>query len=144
MDLERSTAPNQPPTSPAEGISFATFTSLVLMLSTWARNHAMQPPQYRSPPRTLGVTRSLRRSSGGRPVISIRLRGRARSEVVRDMVDGLLAVNPEPGPVRGVPPSAARVRLREAAVEHLLTSSDERPATPLHGAGPRSVRPLAA
>lgn len=117
-------------------ITFARFTSLALLLSTWARAHSLQAPQYRSPPRMLGVSRSLRRAPGCRPVVSVRLVGRDRAEVVRDMVDGLLAVNPVPGPTSERPPVPCLSELREAAIAYLLADGTTPAATPaaIHGA----------
>ena len=131
-----------------DAVTFATFTSLALLLSAWAREHALEAPQYRSPPRLLGVTRSLRRAPGCRPVVCIRLRGRGATEVVRDMVDGLLAVNPEPCPFAGngdVPTEMsitdaaaqglARLALRDSAIAHLhsdrVLAAEARSRSPL-------------
>ena len=111
-----------------DAVTFARFSSLALALSTWARAHALLAPQYRSPPQLLGVTRSLRRVPNARPIVAVTLRGRGESEVVRDMVDGLLAVNPQPGPdgshagddAGDDAGDAARRQLRDDAIGHLL------------------------
>lgn len=109
-----------PPARPTDRVTFAGFTSLALLLSAWARANDLQVPQYRSPPRMLGVTRTLRRTPGSRPVVSVRLVGRDRSRVVRDMVDGLLAVNPQPGPGSVGASGVSVSKLRDAAFAYLL------------------------
>ena len=129
---------------PSGEVSFAGFSSLVLVLSAWARAHALQSPQFRSPPRLVGVTRSVRRAPGCRPVVSIRLRDRDRSEVVRDMVDGLLAVNPELG-LRSGSAVACVDELRRAAIAHLLSNDvGSSSPMPLRGAGSGPTGRLAA
>ena len=128
------------PAAPAMGamkddaVTFARFSSLALALGAWARAHALLAPQYRSPPQLLGVTRSLRRVPNARPIVAVTLRGRGESEVVRDMVDGLLAVNPPPGPDGSDAGDTARRRLRDDAMGHLLLR--EQSAVP-----PRAPRP---
>jgi hypothetical protein len=121
MPAHRPAAVHDAAVPSAGEVTFASFTSLALVLGAWAREHALQVPQYRSPPRSVGLSRSLRRVPGCRPVVSIRLRGRARSEVVRDMVEGLLAVNARPGP--GIDGPGTHPALRDAAIEHLLGDS---------------------
>lgn len=107
-----------------DAVTFARFSSLALALGAWARTHALLAPQYRSPPQLLGVTRSLRRVPNARPIVAVTLRGRGESEVVRDMVDGLLAVNPQPGPdgsdAGDDARDTARRQLRDDAIGHLL------------------------
>lgn len=65
-------------------------------------------PGFRSPPRLVGVDRSLRRRRGPdgaeSPVVSVRLRGRPWVAVLADMIDGVVVAN------RLRPPEADRVR----------------------------------
>ncbi|HWH36109.1 MAG TPA: hypothetical protein VNT56_12420 [Acidimicrobiales bacterium] len=51
-------------------------------------------PSFRSPPRLAGADRSLRRRAPGAPLlVSVRLRGRGRAEVLADMVEGVVVAN---------------------------------------------------
>lgn len=49
-------------------------------------------PSFRSPPRTVGLDRSVRRLPTG-VVVSIRLRDRPWVAVVADMIDGVIVAN---------------------------------------------------
>lgn len=79
------------------------FAEAVRHLTAAARAHGLDVPAFRSPPRTPGVPRALRRYAGG-AVVAITLRGRSFDAVLADMVDGVLAVNGRQGP------QAARLR----------------------------------
>ena len=69
---------------------------------------ASRVPAFRSPPRVPDAARTIRRYPAG-AVVSVRLRGRPFADVVRDMVDGVLAAN-------GVAPAdAPRVRAQLTA-----------------------------
>jgi hypothetical protein len=59
-----------------------------------AATHAagLAVPAFRCPPRAPGAQRTIRRYPGG-AVVSVRLRDRPFSEVVTDMVEGVLAAN---------------------------------------------------
>jgi hypothetical protein len=92
MDLPRDTA--------APTLQFA---DVARRLGAAAHANGLAVPAFRCPPRTAGVTRTLRRYPGG-TVVSVRLRDRPFLEVVADMVDGVLAAN------RVAPGDAAPIR----------------------------------
>jgi hypothetical protein len=86
------------------------FADAARRLGAAAHEAGLSVPAFRSPPRVPGAARTIRRYPAG-AVVSVRLRGRPFTDVVTDMVDGVLAAN-------RVPPSdAPRLRARlEAAL----------------------------
>ena len=84
------------------------FAAAARCLAAATRAAGLAVPAFRSPPRTPGVSRSLRRFPGG-VVVSVRRRGRPAEAVVADMVEGVLAAN------RLVGDAALRVRTQLAA-----------------------------
>lgn len=69
--------------------------------------HALQlvVPGFRTPPRIVGMDRTMRRSPDGiGGVVAVRLRDRPFTAVVSDMIEGVIAIN------RLQPPDADRVR----------------------------------
>jgi len=68
------------------------FAEVARRLGAAAHAQGLAVPAFRSPPRTPGVARTLRRHPGG-TVVSVQLRGRPFPAVVDDMVDGVLAAN---------------------------------------------------
>ena len=93
------------------------FADTARRLGAAAHEAGLDVPAFRSPPRVPDAARTIRRYPAG-AVVSVRLRGRPFTEVVSDMVDGVLAANRVPGA------DAPRVRSR------LLASLSE------HGAAP--------
>ena len=93
------------------------FATAARTLGDVARAGGLVVPSFRSPPRLVGVDRTLKRSprSDGTVdvVVSVRLRGRPWVSVLADMIDGVLVANELTGPTAG----AARTALW-AAVEH--------------------------
>ena len=71
-------------------------------------------PGFCSPPRLPGADRTIRRSRG-EPIVAVRLRGRPFTDVVADVVEGVLVANG----IRGRPEWRVRRRLL-AAVERVL------------------------
>jgi hypothetical protein len=93
----------------------ATATPLTTLTSTFAdaarvladAAHALQlvVPGFRTPPRIVGMDRTIRRSPDGvGGVVAVRLRDRPFTAVVSDMIEGVIAIN------RLQPPDADRVR----------------------------------
>ena len=82
-------------------------------------------PAFRSPPRLPGRNRSIRHHANGTATVSLVLRDRPWSSVVADMIDGIVAVNPD---------SDAEM-LRDdlwATIEHIdLVDSPTEPSAPL-------------
>lgn len=79
------------------------FASAARALTRAARRGGLTGPSYRCPPRLVGVDRSIRRRPDG-AVISVRLKGRPRSAVFADMIEGVVVANDLQ------PPRADRVR----------------------------------
>jgi hypothetical protein len=68
------------------------FASAARTLTREARRRGLVGPSYRSPPRLVGVDRSIRRRPDG-AVVAVRLRGRPRSAVLADMIEGVVVTN---------------------------------------------------
>lgn len=92
------------------------FAAAARTLGDVARAAGLTVPSFRSPPRLVGVDRTLKRSmrSDGTvdAVVSVRLKDRPWVSVLADMIDGVLVANDLTGPTAG----AARAVLW-AAVE---------------------------
>ncbi len=76
------------------------FAEAVRLLGAAARTLGLEVPAFRSPPRTPGAARALRRYPGG-AVVAVALRGRPFDAIAADMVDGVLAANGCHGPAAG-------------------------------------------
>jgi len=48
---------------------------------------------FKSPPRIVGVSRTIRKRTDGQSVVAIAFRGRPWNAVLADMIDGVLHVN---------------------------------------------------
>ena len=69
------------------------FAAAARSLGFAARQRGLAVPGFRSPPRLVGVDRSLRRRTDGYVTISVRLRDRPWVAVLADMVEGVVAAN---------------------------------------------------
>jgi len=58
-----------------------------------ARSLGLETPVFRSPPRIVGVSRTIRRRPDGQAVVAIAFRNRPWNAVLADMIDGVLHVN---------------------------------------------------
>lgn len=76
------------PTRPATVV----FAEAARVLSAGARTHGLLAPSFRTPPRLLGLDRTVRRHPKGGS-IAVRVRGRPWPAVVADMIDGVVALN---------------------------------------------------
>ncbi len=74
------------------------FAATARALGEAARAQGCVAPAFRSPPRIPGRNRSIRRHANGSSTISLVLRDRPWSSVVADMIDGIVAVNPDADP----------------------------------------------
>jgi hypothetical protein len=74
------------------------FAAAVRVLGLGTRQLGLVLPGFRSPPRLGGVSRSLRRRGDGAAIVAVTLRGRAWSDVLADMIDGVVAANRLHGP----------------------------------------------
>jgi hypothetical protein len=97
---------------------YAEFAVAARVLASQAHRHGLKPPGFRSPPRVIGVDRSLRRINGG-VVVSVLLRGRPFVAVLSDMVEGVVVANR----LTGREAEIARTVLW-ASVESLLVSDE--------------------
>jgi hypothetical protein len=68
------------------------FAAAARALAAAARRFGLTAPGFRTPPRLVGLDRTVRRHGKG-GVVSVRLRGRPWAAVVADMIDGVVAVN---------------------------------------------------
>lgn len=68
------------------------FAHAARVLGREARRRELVVPGFRSPPRIVGVQRTLRRHPGG-VVIAVQVRGRPWFAVVADMIEGVIAAN---------------------------------------------------
>lgn len=73
-------------------VRYAQFASAARTLSSQAHRHGLASPGFRSPPRIVGVDRSLRRFNN-RVVVSVLLRGRPFVAVLADMIEGVVVAN---------------------------------------------------
>ena len=69
------------------------FAHAARVLGREARRRGLQAPGFRSPPRIVGVDRSLRRLEGGGAVVAVQLKGRPWPAVLGDMIEGVVAAN---------------------------------------------------
>jgi len=70
----------------------ARFATVARRLGAATRAAGLIVPAFRTPPRRPGVPRTIRRLPGG-PVVAVVLHGRVFTEVVADMVDGVVVAN---------------------------------------------------
>lgn len=83
----------------------AQFTAAARVLAQRAVELDLVAPGFRSPPRIVGVNRSIRRSRDGiGGVVAVRISDRPFTAAVGDMIEGVIAIN------RLEPPEADRVR----------------------------------
>ena len=68
------------------------FASAARSLSGATRLRDLVVPDFASPPRRPDLDRSIRRRAG-RPLVSVRLRGRPRGAVLADMIEGTVVAN---------------------------------------------------
>ena len=81
------------------------FAHAVRTLSESARLQGLDVPMFRSPPRTAGATRTLRRTRRG-ATVAVVVADRPWTNVLADLIDGIVAVNRLEG--------AAAIRCRTA------------------------------
>ena len=71
----------------------ARFVHAARTLGVEARARRLVAPGFRSPPRILGVSRTLRRWQAGGAQVAVLVRGRPWPAVLADMVEGVVAAN---------------------------------------------------
>jgi hypothetical protein len=77
------------------------FAEVARLLGEAARDRGLEVPAFRSPPRSRGATRTIRRRPGGQATVSVALRDRPWPAVVADLIEGVLAANRLDGPAAG-------------------------------------------
>jgi hypothetical protein len=108
------------------------FARAVQALSSTTRSLGLVAPSFRSPPRLLGVQRSIKRWSDG-AVVAVVVRDRPWAAVQADLVEGVIAAN------RLASPASDRAR---AELWQAIAGQDE-PAADEAADGPRRVgRPV--
>ena len=68
------------------------FATAARALAAAARRFGLAAPTFRTPPRLVGLDRTMRRHAHG-GVVSVRVRGRPWAAVVADMIEGVVVVN---------------------------------------------------
>jgi hypothetical protein len=93
MSRMSSQSPQQrTPGGPPANATTVQFAAAARALAAAARRFGLAAPTFRTPPRLVGLDRTVRRHVKG-GVVSVRVRGRPWPAVVADMVDGVVAVN---------------------------------------------------
>lgn len=69
------------------------FVAVARTLARAAHDHGLTPPAFRSPPRVVGLSRSLVKRPDGHVTVAVLLRGRPWAAVLADMIDGVVAAN---------------------------------------------------
>lgn len=77
---------------PVERPATVMFADAAKVLAAAARTAGLIAPSYRTPPRLVGLDRTVRRHAQGGSV-AVRVRGRPWPAVLADMIDGVVAVN---------------------------------------------------
>jgi hypothetical protein len=108
------------------------FAKAVQALASTSRSLGLVAPSFRSPPRLLGVQRSIKRWSDG-AVVAVVVRDRPWAAVQADLVEGVIAANRLTSPAS----DRARAELWEAIAGH-----DEPAAEAATDGPPRSGRPV--
>src|SRR5215207_5445849 len=80
--------PAAAPTRPATVM----FADAAKVLAGVARAHGLAAPSFRTPPRTVGLDRTVRRTAHG-GAVAVRVKGRPWPAVIADMIDGVIAIN---------------------------------------------------
>ena len=69
------------------------FGEAARSLASRARSLGLVTPVFKSPPRIVGVSRTIRQRADGTAVISVAFRSRPWNAVLADMIDGILHIN---------------------------------------------------
>lgn len=89
----------------------ARFVHAARALGAEARSRRLVSPGFRSPPRILGASRTLRRWQAGGVQVAVVVRGRPWVAVLADMVEGVVAANS----LTGAPADQLRTALWQVA-----------------------------
>lgn len=69
------------------------FAASARVLSDTARAAGLVVPAYRSPPRVVGRSRTIRRRPDGSATVAVALRDRPWPAVLADMIEGIVTAN---------------------------------------------------
>jgi len=69
------------------------FARIARSLTQAARRQGLRAPTFRSPPRRVGLTRTIQRRRDGGATVAVVLRGRPWPAAVADMIEGVVAYN---------------------------------------------------
>lgn len=69
------------------------FVAVARTLARAAHDQGLSPPAFRSPPRVVGLSRSLTKRPDGRATVAVLLRDRPWAAVLADMIEGVVAAN---------------------------------------------------
>ena len=68
------------------------FVNAANLLGAVAARFGLVAPGFRTPPRIVGVQRTIRRRPGG-GVVAVAVKGRPTAAVLADMIEGVIVVN---------------------------------------------------
>ena len=80
------------------------FGEIARLVANRARSLGLAVPVFKSPPRIVGVSRTVRQRTDGQSVVAVSFRNRPLGAVISDLIEGVLVVNQ----LSGVP--ACRLR----------------------------------
>ncbi len=100
------------------------FAASARVLNDQARAAGLVVPAYRSPPRIVGRSRTIRRRTDGSATVSVALRDRPWPAVLADMIEGIVAANS----LDGAEADRARDRLWAALVAAGAVAPNDRVA----------------
>ncbi|MFV0525869.1 MAG: hypothetical protein ACK5RL_15385 [Acidimicrobiales bacterium] len=83
-------------------LSSVRFATVARRLGETARSEGLAPPAFRSPPRSGGTSRTIRREPDGSATVSVALRDRPAVAVIGDMIDGIVVAAGRTGPEAGL------------------------------------------
>ncbi|HVM09718.1 MAG TPA: hypothetical protein VM345_14720 [Acidimicrobiales bacterium] len=86
------------------------FSLAARTVAVQARSLGLVAPGFRSPPASPAAVRTMRRFADGRCIVAVRAAGRPHAEVIRDLVEGVIAANG----LSGAAADHARSRLLDA------------------------------
>lgn len=125
MTISKPTTPMTPMTNKPI-MSNTAFVEAANLLGVVATRFGLIAPGFRTPPRIVGVQRTVRRRPGG-GLVAVAVKQRPMAAVLADMIDGVIVVN------ELAPPESDTVRAALwSAVTPLLTSSIVTPKASRH------------
>jgi hypothetical protein len=89
------------------------FAEAARRLTDVARRRGLEAPAFRSPPRSPGLSRTIRRRADGSATVAVALRDRPWPAVLADLIDGVVVANG----LEGASAAAARDALWSAVSE---------------------------